>query len=205
MRPPVSTSENRAHDAKKFGPRRYFDFFNKIGPKADMKSLTGRNPSFRHSGHAHPFYQTVSLNSDRPDCRSLRCRRHNANATAGWPAQSKLAFDRSWASYWPVSEVFFGWLKASFAGGCHLASFPGIVQNIQSREHRAHEANQDLKHRQVRLPCERDPSLPPVSAPALWDLGPIQVMIRGWLGHRSIQHAVRYSQLSTAPFVDCWR
>jgi len=38
-----------------------FDFFNKIGPKADIESLTGRNPSFRHSGHAHPFYQTVSL------------------------------------------------------------------------------------------------------------------------------------------------
>jgi integrase len=29
--------------------------------------------------------------------------------------------------------------------------------------------------------------------------------IQDWLGHRSIQHTVRYSELSTAPFKDFWR
>jgi type 1 fimbriae regulatory protein FimB/type 1 fimbriae regulatory protein FimE len=29
--------------------------------------------------------------------------------------------------------------------------------------------------------------------------------IQDWLGHRSIDHATRYTQLSTAPFKDFWR
>jgi type 1 fimbriae regulatory protein FimE len=29
--------------------------------------------------------------------------------------------------------------------------------------------------------------------------------IQDWLGHRSIQHTVRYSELSAAPFKDFWR
>jgi site-specific recombinase XerD len=29
--------------------------------------------------------------------------------------------------------------------------------------------------------------------------------IQDWLGHRSIQHTVRYSELSVAPFKDFWR
>jgi site-specific recombinase XerD len=29
--------------------------------------------------------------------------------------------------------------------------------------------------------------------------------IQDWLGHRSIRHTVRYSELSTAPFRDFWR
>ena len=29
--------------------------------------------------------------------------------------------------------------------------------------------------------------------------------IQSWLGHRSIQHTVRYTELSTAPFKDFWR
>ena len=31
--PPASASENRSHGAEKIGPRRYSDFFNRIGPK----------------------------------------------------------------------------------------------------------------------------------------------------------------------------
>jgi type 1 fimbriae regulatory protein FimE len=29
--------------------------------------------------------------------------------------------------------------------------------------------------------------------------------IQDWLGHRSIQHSTRYTQLSAAPFKDFWR
>jgi len=29
--------------------------------------------------------------------------------------------------------------------------------------------------------------------------------IQDWLGHRSIQHATRYTQLSAAPFKDFWK
>jgi hypothetical protein len=29
--------------------------------------------------------------------------------------------------------------------------------------------------------------------------------IQDWLGHRSIQHTARYTQLSSAPFKDFWR
>jgi site-specific recombinase XerD len=29
--------------------------------------------------------------------------------------------------------------------------------------------------------------------------------IQDWLGHRSIQHTTRYTQLSAAPFKDFWR
>jgi len=29
--------------------------------------------------------------------------------------------------------------------------------------------------------------------------------LQDWLGHRSIQHTVRYSELSAAPFKDFWR
>ena len=29
--------------------------------------------------------------------------------------------------------------------------------------------------------------------------------VQSWLGHRSIQHTVRYTELSTAPFKDFWR
>jgi site-specific recombinase XerD len=29
--------------------------------------------------------------------------------------------------------------------------------------------------------------------------------IQDWLGHRSIQHTTRYTQLSAAPFRDFWR
>jgi type 1 fimbriae regulatory protein FimB/type 1 fimbriae regulatory protein FimE len=29
--------------------------------------------------------------------------------------------------------------------------------------------------------------------------------IQYWLGHRSIQHTTRYTQLSSAPFKDFWR
>jgi hypothetical protein len=29
--------------------------------------------------------------------------------------------------------------------------------------------------------------------------------IEDWLGHRSIQHTTRYTQLSAAPFKDFWR
>jgi site-specific recombinase XerD len=29
--------------------------------------------------------------------------------------------------------------------------------------------------------------------------------IQDWLGHRSIQHTTRYTQLNAAPFKDFWR
>ncbi len=29
--------------------------------------------------------------------------------------------------------------------------------------------------------------------------------IQDWMGHRSIQHTVRYSELSAVPFKDFWR
>jgi hypothetical protein len=48
-------------------------------------------------------------------------------------------------------------------------------------------------------PGERDPQR---EREGLTHPGPLQ---KDWLGHRSIQHTTRYTQLSAAPFRDFWR
>jgi type 1 fimbriae regulatory protein FimB/type 1 fimbriae regulatory protein FimE len=40
---------------------------------------------------------------------------------------------------------------------------------------------------------------------ALANAGDDTRRIQDWLGHRSIQHTTRYTQLSAAPFKDFWR
>jgi site-specific recombinase XerD len=40
---------------------------------------------------------------------------------------------------------------------------------------------------------------------ALANAGHDTLPIQDWLGHRSIQHTTRYTQLSAAPFKDFWR
>jgi site-specific recombinase XerD len=41
--------------------------------------------------------------------------------------------------------------------------------------------------------------------PQLANAGHDTRRIQDWLGHRSIQHTTRYTQLSAAPFKDFWR
>ena len=41
MKPPASASENRAHGAEKIEPRRYSDFFNRIGQQATSITAGG--------------------------------------------------------------------------------------------------------------------------------------------------------------------
>jgi hypothetical protein len=50
-------------------------------------------------------------------------------------------------------------------------------------------------------PGERDPQRER-EREGLTHPGPLQ---KDWLGHRSIQHTTRYTQLSAAPFKDFWR
>ncbi|MFZ2064982.1 MAG: hypothetical protein WAV27_03290 [Xanthobacteraceae bacterium] len=45
----------------------------------------------------------------------------------------------------------------------------------------------------------------PAADYALANAGHDTRRIQDWLGHRSIQHTVRYSELSAAPFKDFWR
>ena len=50
-RSPASASENRAHSAEKIGPRRYSDFFDRIGARAE---LAGAFPRPRSNVDAGP-------------------------------------------------------------------------------------------------------------------------------------------------------
>jgi site-specific recombinase XerD len=45
----------------------------------------------------------------------------------------------------------------------------------------------------------------PACGYALANAGHDTRRIQDWLGHRSLQHTVRYTQLSAAPFKDFWR
>jgi len=157
MRAPVSTSENRVHDAKKFGPRRCFRFFQQNRTQGGHRIADWAEPILPALRPCASVLSDGVADSDRPELSVTELPEAQRERNSGVASQSKLAFDRSWASYWPVSEVFFGWLKAPSLADAIWRAFQASFKtfNLASIEH---TSKSRFKASPSAIACERDPS-----------------------------------------------